>query len=174
MGFKQDEREESHLKDSLRYRLVLHMNLTQTAYGTWSGGRYMHFGETLDEDHYRECIRVAYRAGIRTFVTADAYGQGRADQALGEVLSEYPRDSYCLVGMVGHDLEEERQGSAGFPRFTNPNLRDASGYRDFLRKACEASLQNCKTDHFDLLMLHNPDELGYTSDAVWKLSLIHI
>ncbi|MDB4618571.1 MAG: aldo/keto reductase [Akkermansiaceae bacterium] len=144
------------------------MNLTQTAYGTWSGGRYMHFGETLDEDHYRQCIRVAYEAGIRTFVTADAYGQGRADQALGEVLTEYPRDSYCLVGMVGHDLEEERQGSAGFPRFTNPNLRDASGYRDFLRKACEASLQHCKTDHFDLLMLHNPDELGYTSDAVWK------
>lgn len=128
----------------------------------------MHFGETLGEDRYRDCIRVAYNAGIRTFVSADAYGQGRADQALGEVLSEFPRETYCLVGMVGHDLDEERQGSAGFPRFTNPKLRDESGYRDFLRKACEASLQNCKTDHFDLLMLHNPDELGYTSDAVWK------
>ncbi len=144
------------------------MNLTQTAYGTWSGGRYMHFGETLDEDRYQECIRVAYDAGIRTFVTADVYGQGRADQALGEALSDYPRESYCLVGMIGHDMEQERQGSAGYPRFTNPQFRTPAEYRDFLRKACEASLKNCRADHFDLLMLHNPDEAGYTSDAVWK------
>ena len=25
------------------------MDLTRTAYGTWSGGRYMHFGEALPE-----------------------------------------------------------------------------------------------------------------------------
>ncbi|MGD1978403.1 MAG: aldo/keto reductase [Akkermansiaceae bacterium] len=145
------------------------MNLTQTAYGTWSGGRFMHFGEVLEMDRYQECIRVAYEAGIRTFVTADVYGQGKADAALGEVLSEYPRDSYCLVGMLGHDfIDGEREGSKGYPRFTNPALRSEAGYRDFLRRACESSLQNCQTDHFDLVMLHNPDELGYTSEAVWK------
>lgn len=145
------------------------MNLTRTAYGTWSGGRYMHFGETLDEQRYQDCIRVAYEAGIRTFVTADVYGQGRADQALGEALSAYERDSYCLVGMVGHDyIKGERQGSAGYPRFTNPELREAAEYRDFLRQSTENSLKNCGTDHFDLLMIHNPDELGYTHEAVWK------
>ncbi len=30
------------------------------------------------------------------------------------------------------------------------------------------SLARCQTDQFDLLLLHNPDETGYTSDAVWK------
>jgi aryl-alcohol dehydrogenase-like predicted oxidoreductase len=70
--------------------------------------------------------------------------------------------------MVGHDLEQERQGSAGYPRFTNPDIRKPSEYRDFLRKACEASLKNCATNHFDLLMLHNPDEIGYTNEDVWK------
>jgi aryl-alcohol dehydrogenase-like predicted oxidoreductase len=145
------------------------MNLTRTAYGTWSGGRYMHFGEMLEADRYQECIRLAYDSGIRTFVTADVYGTGRADKALGEVLSEYPRDSYCLVGMLGHDFYEgERQGSSGYPRFTSPALRTAAGYHDFLRKACENSLKDCGTDHFDLLMLHNPDETGYTSDDVWE------
>jgi len=148
--------------------LIPFMNLTQTAYGTWSGGRYMHFGEVLEEERYRECIRVAYESGIRTFVTADVYGQGRADQALGKALSGYPRDSYCLVGMVGHDMDQERQGSAGYPRFTNPQFRSPAGYRDFLRKACEASLKNCQTDHFDLVMLHNPDEAGYVHEDVWK------
>lgn len=148
---------------------VPRMNLTRTAYGTWSGGRYMHFGEVLEEDRYQECIRVAYESGIRTFVTADVYGLGRADRALGEALAGYPRDSYCLVGMLGHDfIDGEREGSKGYPRFTNPALRSAEGYRDFLKRACESSLADCQSDRFDLVMLHNPDELGYIDEDVWK------
>jgi len=58
------------------------MDLTRTAYGTWSGGRFMHFGEVLDEERYKKCIRVAYDSGIRTFVTADVYGQGKADAVI--------------------------------------------------------------------------------------------
>jgi aryl-alcohol dehydrogenase-like predicted oxidoreductase len=145
------------------------MNLTKTAYGTWSGGRFMHFGEMLSEERYRDCIRLAYDSGVRTFVTADVYGQGKADEALGEALADYPRDSYCLVGTIGHDFYEgTRNGSAGYPRFTDPALRSPAEYRDFLRMACEWSLQSCRTDHFDLLMLHNPDENGFTQEGVWK------
>jgi aryl-alcohol dehydrogenase-like predicted oxidoreductase len=33
--------------------------------------------------------------------------------------------------------------------------------------ATEKSLARCQTDHFDCLMLHNPDQIGYTQDAVW-------
>ena len=129
----------------------------------------MHFGETLEEDRFLDSIRTAYESGVRTFVTADVYGQGKADEALGKALADYPRESYCLVGTIGHDFYEgTRNGSAGYPRFTDPSLRDATGYRDFLRKACERSLQSCQTDHFDLLMLHNPDEAGYTQEAVWQ------
>ena len=129
----------------------------------------MHFGETLDEGRYLDCIRLAYESGVRTFVTADVYGQGKADQALGKALADYPRDSYCLVGTIGHDFYEgTRNGSAGYPRFTDPGLRTPAEYRNFLRMACERSLQNCGTDHFDLLMLHNPDERGYTNESVWK------
>ena len=145
------------------------MDLTRTAYGTWSGGRYMHFGETLDEKRYLESIRVAYESGIRTFVTAEVYGQTKADQALGEALADYPRDSYCLVGMLGHDFDKGvRNGSAGYPRFTDSTLRNPAEYEGFLRGVCERSLESCRTDHFDLVMLHNPDEAGYTQEAVWQ------
>ena len=144
------------------------MNLTTTAYGTWSGGRYMHYGEMLTEERYQECIRLAYDSGIRTFVTADVYGTGLADQALGRALEGIDRDTYCLVGMVGHDhYKGKRQGSSGFPRFTHPELNSPKQYKDFLLKQTSDSLKNCQTDHFDLLMLHNPDELGYISEDVW-------
>jgi aryl-alcohol dehydrogenase-like predicted oxidoreductase len=145
------------------------MELTRTAYGTWSGGRFMHFGEPLAEDRFLKVIQHAYQRGIRTFMTADVYGNGAADEMLGRALAGLPRDSYCLVGAVGHDFYSgKRDGAKGFPRFTNPTLRQPGDYADYLRMATEKSLERCRTDHFDLVLLHNPDSIGYTSDAVWK------
>lgn len=145
------------------------MNLTSTAYGTWSGGKFMHFGEAVDDARYLAAFEKAHAAGIRTFVTADAYGGGRADEALGEGLAAIARQSYCLVGMVGHDFYHgTRKGSAGYPRFTDPSLRGADGYADYLRLATEKSLQRCRAEKFDLLMLHNPDQIGYTRAEVWE------
>jgi aryl-alcohol dehydrogenase-like predicted oxidoreductase len=145
------------------------MDLTRTAYGTWSGGRFMHFGEALTDDRFIACIRHAYDRGIRTFMTSDVYGNGAADEMLGRALAGVPRDSYALVGMIGHDFYSgQRDGSKGFPRFTHPQLRSAGDYASYVRMATEKSLARCGVDKFDCLMLHNPDSIGYTSDAVWK------
>ena len=144
------------------------VNLTQTAYGTWSGGKYMHFGEALDDAAFRASIRKAYEAGIKTFISADVYGLGRADEALGEALRGVDRSTYCLVGIIGHDFYTgTRQGNAGYPRFTDPTLRSPRDYAAYVRMATEKSLERCRTDHFDLLLLHNPDEIGYTREEVW-------
>jgi aryl-alcohol dehydrogenase-like predicted oxidoreductase len=145
------------------------MDLTRTAYGTWSGGRYMHFGEPLSEERFLGVIRHAYGQGIRTFMTADVYGNGAADEMLGRALAGLPRDSYCLVGAIGHDFYSgKRDGSKGYPRFTNPQLRPPNQFADYLRMAMEKSLTRCHADKFDLLLLHNPDFTGYTSDQVWN------
>jgi aryl-alcohol dehydrogenase-like predicted oxidoreductase len=145
------------------------MQLTKTAFGMWSGGRFMHFGEPLPDERFIALIRLAYEKGIRTFLTADVYGTGEADILLGRALEGIPRDNYCLVGAIGHDFYHgERDGSKGFPRFTSPALRKPSEYASYLRSAAEKSLARCHADHFDLLLLHNPDATGYASDAVWK------
>lgn len=145
------------------------MNLTRTAYGTWSGGKYMHFGEALDDDHYIGMIRRAYDKGIRTFVTADVYGAGRADEMLGQALDGIDRDSFCLVGIIGHDFYGGlRAGSKGYPRFTEPGLRGPDKYLDYLKMATEQSLKRCRATKFDCLLLHNPDSIGYTSPDVWS------
>ena len=144
------------------------MNLTRTAHGTWSGGKYMHFGEALDDERYMGLMREAYDKGIRTFITADVYGVGRADEILGQALKGYDRDSYCLVGIVGHDFYGGmRAGSRGYPRFTDPGLRGPDKYLDYLQMATEECLKRCSASKFDCLLLHNPDSIGYTSEAVW-------
>ncbi|MDQ3414601.1 MAG: aldo/keto reductase, partial [Verrucomicrobiota bacterium] len=143
--------------------------MTRTAFGMWAGGRFMHFGEPIDDDRFIALIRLAYEKGVRSFLTADVYGAGEADALLGRALEGIPRQSYCLAGAVGHDFYKgEREGSKGFPRFTSPALRKPADYASYLREATEKSLARCRADRFDLLLLHNPDATGFTSDAVWK------
>ena len=138
----------------------------RTAIGTWSGGRFLRFGEAIEEERLEGLLRPG--GGIDTVLTADTYGQGEADRVLGRALAGVPRDEYCLVGAVGHDIYEgERDGPRGFPRFTDPRLRGPGEYADYLRMAAERSLERLGVDRFDLLLLHNPDRIGYSSEAVW-------
>src|SRR5690242_13512759 len=126
----------------------------------------MHFGEPLEDERLVSLLRPG--DGIDTLLTADVYGAGEADLIVGRALEGLPRDSYFLVGAVGHDFYEgERDGPRGFPRFTDPSLRGPDEYAGYLRMAVERSLERCGVDRFDLLLLHNPDRTGYESEAVW-------
>jgi aryl-alcohol dehydrogenase-like predicted oxidoreductase len=137
-----------------------------TAIGTWSGGRFMHFGEPLDDERLAALIAPDER--IRTVITADVYGSGEADRMLGRAIAGRPREEFCAVGAVGHDFYAgQRDGAKGFPRFTDPRLRAEREYPGYLEMATERSLERCALDHFDVLLLHNPDRTGYTSEAVW-------
>ena len=142
-------------------------NPSQSALGAWSGGRFIHFGEEIEEQRLVELLRPGN--GIDTLITADAYGAGAADEIVCQSLSGVAREDYCLVGAVGHDFYEgERRGAKGFQRFTDAELRGPDQYASYLRMATERSLERCGVDRFDLLLLHNPDRIGYTSEVVWK------
>ncbi len=126
----------------------------------------MHFGEAIDDDRFLALIAPDDR--IDTVLTADVYGTGDADRMLGRAIAGRDRERMCIVGAVGHDFYAgQRNGPKGFPRFTDPALRGPDGYRDYLQMATERSLERCGLDNFDLLLLHNPDRTGYTSERVW-------
>lgn len=143
------------------------MDPTTSAIGTWSGGRFMHFGEPLAEDRLHALLRPG--DGIDTVISADAYGAGAADSLLGKALAGVPREDYCLVGAVGHDFYEgAREGAKGFPRFTDARLRGERDFAGYIRMATEQSLERLGVEQLDVLLLHNPDRTGYMSTAVWE------
>ena len=81
------------------------MDLTQDSLRRlerWS--LYALSANTNSEERYISVIQHAYKPGIRTFMTADVYGNGAADEIMGRALTGLPRDSYCLVGAIGHDF----------------------------------------------------------------------
>jgi len=140
---------------------------SHTAIGTWSGGRYLHFGEPIDEPRLEALLRPG--DGLDTLLTADAYGAGEADTLLGRATQGVVRSDYSIIGAIGHDFYTgEREGAKGFPRFTDPRLRGPEGYADYVRMAVERSLERLGVDAFDVLLLHNPDRTGYTSEVVWE------
>jgi aryl-alcohol dehydrogenase-like predicted oxidoreductase len=142
---------------------------SHTAIGTWSGGRYLHFGEPISEARLEALLTPG--GGLDTVLTADADGAGEADRLLGRALQGTDRDAVCVVGAIGHDFYDgEREGAKGFPRFTDPRLRDGTGsqYADYVRMATERSLERIGIDAFDLLLLHNPDRAGYSDPRVWE------
>src|ERR687895_2390567 len=137
------------------------------AVGSWSGGRFMRFGDAIPDERLETLLRPG--GGIRTVMTADAYGAGEADELVGRALRGVPPTGYTLAGAVGHDFYEgEREGAKGYPRFTDPRLRGPEQYREYLRMATERSLERCGVDSFDLLLLHNPDRRGFESPEVWS------
>ena len=140
---------------------------SHVAIGTWSGGRFMRFGEPIYEERLETLLRPG--GGIRTVMTADVYGEGEADRLLGRALAGLPRSEYELVGAIGHDFYTgEREGPRGYPRFTDPRLRGPGGYREYVRMATERSLERLGVLSLDLLLLHNPDRRGFESPEVWE------
>ena len=100
--------------------------LSHVALGAWSGGRTLHVGEPIEEDRLVSLLRPDDRCS--TVITADAYGAGEGDRIVGRALTGLLRDSFQLVGAIGHDFyRAERDGPRGFPRFTDPRLGGPAG-----------------------------------------------
>ena len=128
----------------------------------------MHFGEPLDDERLTGLLRPG--AGIDTVITADVYGVGggRPPARPGPGGAWTATATAWLARSDTTSTTVRREGAKGFPRFTDPRLRDEGEYADYIRVATERSLERCGVERFDLLLLHNPDRTGYSSPAVWE------
>lgn len=94
-----------------------------------------------DEAAAKAALHRAFELGLTHWDTADAYGNGRSEELIGEVLAELPRERVFLATKVGY-----YQGS--FPHFYHPDL---------VRQQIDASLRRLGTDVIDAYYLHHCD-----------------
>ena len=91
----------------------------------------------IDFEKTKELIDFAINNGINYFDTAWGYHNGQSEPVLGDILSQYPRDSYYLASKFpGYDLS----------------------YMDKVEEIFEQQLVRCKTDHFDFYLFHSLTE----------------
>jgi aryl-alcohol dehydrogenase-like predicted oxidoreductase len=102
-----------------------------------------------------ELHRAAFDAGITFFDTSNAYGDGYAEEVLGEALGAV-RDDIVIATKFGYDLDTTagRRGQQ-----ERPHRTDVASVRADL----DASLARLGTDRIDLWQLHNP-RLGHLDD----------
>ncbi len=114
--------------------------------GTWGHGgpRVTENGASVgwsghDDGQAKEALVAAYRAGITHWDTADAYGDGQAEELIGQVWGEVPREEIFLATKFGWVY-----GPSQHPY--DPK---------FMREQAERSLRNMRTDVLDLHYFHH-------------------
>jgi len=115
--------------------------------GTWGhGGPGMSDGISVgwsghDDALAKEALLTAYRNGITHWDTADAYGEGHAEQLIGEMWDDVPRRDIFLASKFG------------WVKGPHDHYYDAK----FMRSQCERSLRLMRTDIIDLYYFHHCD-----------------
>lgn len=112
--------------------------------------------ESVDQSSATATITHAWQRGIRHFDTAPYYGYGLSETRLGDALSELPRESFTLSTKVGRLIEDDAQRHDHADGFIVDGHRARFDYsRDGVLRSLEASLQRLRTDHVDVLLLHD-------------------
>ena len=103
----------------------------------------MTFGREADEAAARAMFNQCREAGVNFFDCANVYSEGRAENILGELISDC-RDELIVTSKFG--------GSMG------ADLNAGGASRRHLLSSLEASLKRLGTDYLDIYFLHHLDE----------------
>ncbi len=96
----------------------------------------------IEEAEFARAVHRALDLGINMFDTAEAYGFGASEEALGRALRGR-RDDAIVSTKFGQGYQDR------------PNFRDGTAAR--VRASIEGSLRRLGTDHVDVYTVHWPD-----------------
>ena len=102
------------------------------------------FYGTGDEDESIATIHRAIELGVTFIDTADMYGPFTNEKLVGKAIADR-RDQVVLATKFGNEREEDG------------TMLGVNGRPDYVRKACDASLQRLGIDHIDLYYQHRVD-----------------
>jgi aryl-alcohol dehydrogenase-like predicted oxidoreductase len=126
------------------------LHVSEISLGSW-----LTFSGGVGRDRTEACTRTAFDAGINFFDTANAYGRGAAEEAWGEILSQYPRSSYILATKLYWPMADDHAGGLSAAE---------------VRTQIDASLVRLRTDYVDLYQCHRFDVTTPIEETMEALS----
>lgn len=131
----------------MNYRKFGNTDLTvsEIGFGTWAIGGAAFVGKTpigwgpSDDTVSIAALHKALDAGINFFDTADFYGLGHSEELLGKIIGN--RKDVLIASKVGQTIGAN-------------NTIELNYTKDYVIKACDASLKRLKRDHIDFHHLH--------------------
>jgi len=127
------------------------LEVSAIGYGCWEiGGGY---GD-IEEAEFVRAVGRSLDLGVNCFDTAEGYGMGASERALGQALGRR-RDEAIIVTKFGMNYRDK------------PNLRDSSRQR--VIASIDKSLKNLGTDYVDVYLVHWPDRLTPFAETMQAL-----
>ncbi len=131
------------------------LEVSAVCYGSWQLDERF-WGASAAADHI-DAMRRAVEVGVNFFDTADAYGEGRSEEVMGEALSVFERERLVITTKVYHNR-------------VGPDSLDVG---DLSRKTivtrCEESLKRLRTDYIDIYLAHSYDRFTDIEQTVEAL-----
>ena len=124
-----------------------------------SFGSWVTFGPQIGDDVAFDCMQAAWDAGVNFFDNAEAYGQGRAEVIMGNVIKK--------AGWKRSDLVVSTKVFFGGQ---GPNDRGLS--RKHVIEGTEAALARLQLDYVDLVFCHRPDPETPIEETVRAMSYL--
>ncbi len=116
------------------------------------------FYGTIDEDEAVATLNRALELGVTFLDTADVYGPFTNEQLVGRTIRDR-RDDVVLATKFG------------IVRAPNdPSGRAIDGRPEYVKRACDASLERLGIDHIDLYYQHRPDPTTPIEDTVGAMA----
>ncbi|GAB3174704.1 aldo/keto reductase [Telluribacter humicola] len=137
----------------MKYRRLgkTEFRVSEISLGTWQvGGKW---GEEFSHERADEILNTAVDAGINFIDTADVYGGGESEKAVGRLVRNRSEQIYVAT-KCGRQL--------------SPHVND-SYTPDALRKFVEGSLKNMNLERLDLIQLHCPPTEVYYRPEIFEL-----
>ena len=125
------------------------------AIGLGCMGMSVEYGE-LDEDKSIDTIQYAIEIGLNLLVTSDMYGNGSNETLISSAIGN-SRMEILLSTKFGNIINSD--GSRGI-----------NGRPDYVRQACEKSLQRLKTDYIDIYSQHRVDPSVPIEETVGEMA----
>ncbi|ODS55757.1 MAG: aldo/keto reductase [Acidobacteria bacterium SCN 69-37] len=116
--------------------------VSEVGYGLWGMGGWSGSDDTQSVDS----LDYAIEQGCTFFDTALAYGDGKSEQLLGQVLKRHPRHNLTVATKI-----PPKNGK--WPAVSEYRLDDVFP-ADYIREATETSLKNLGVESIDLQQFH--------------------
>ncbi len=123
-------------------------NVSIIGLGTWQLGA--DWG-TVDPAQARAVLAASAEAGVTFFDTADVYGDGRSEQAIGAFMADNPGLDITVATKMGRRMEQQPE---------NYNLAN-------FREWTDRSRRNLGVEQLDLVQLHCPPTAVYSNTEVY-------